>query len=252
MTDAPRRPTLRRAALLRVLDRLDAAPEPDAVTYYLPPGLPPVTLDAAIRAALALVGDGATGYAIFWGEATRLVVAPPFPVEHGARLTGFDAGPLRELLTRERALAVILVRLGGYSLGVYRGGRFVQTKTGGRFVKNRHRKGGQSQRRFERIREGQVREHFDAIHEAIHTRLEPTAGELDAVVLGGDRRTVADLLKRAPLPPALAAKLAPRVIDTPEPRLEVLEHSPAAIWSSRVAILAGFENSVVVDRDQEP
>ena len=190
--------------------------------------------------ALPLAGDGGTGHVVFWGQETRLVVSPPFPVEEHAVHAGFAIEPLRTLLLRERTLAVILVRLGGYSLGLYQGGRFVLTKTGGRFVKNRHRKGGQSQRRFDRIREGHIREHFDAIGEAVRTRLEPVAGELDAVVLGGDRRTVQDFLKRSPLPPALADKLHPRVIDTPEPRLEVLERAPVAIWSSRVAFLAGL------------
>lgn len=190
--------------------------------------------------AAALIGHlpKAGSFVLFWGPAGRVAITPPFPVEKAARYDGYQTAPLRDLLTRPRTLGVILVRLGGYSAGLYRDGAFVDTKTGGRFVKNRHRKGGQSQRRFERIREGQIREHFDDVAEVVRTKLLPVASEIDFVVLGGDRRTVQAWLKRAPLPDALAAKVLPRILDVPEPRLEILERTPAAIWTSRAIIKA--------------
>ena len=241
MTDEPRHLTLTRPALLRLLDALDALDEPSARTVYATPGssLPPEAAEVASDA----LRESATGAVTFWGDAARFVVAPPFPVEEPATLDGYTTASLRELLTRPRALGVALVRLGGYAVGIYRDGTFTVTKTGGRFVKNRHRKGGQSQRRFERIREGQTREHFDDVAEVIRTRLLPEAATLDAVVLGGDRHTAQALLSRAPLPPPLAAKLLPRVIDAPEPRRDVLLHSPVAIWSSRVLMVREPESS---------
>ena len=235
MSDEPRHLTLTRPALLRLLDTLDALDEPAARTVYAPSGTPlPAEADEAASTAYR---ESATGAVTFWGSAARLIVAAPFPVEEAASLSGYATARLRELLTRPRALGVVLVRLGGYAAGVYRDGAFTVTKTGGRFVKNRHRKGGQSQRRFERIREGQMREHFDDVAEVIRSRLLPEVSTLDALVLGGDRHTVQALLSRAPLPPPLAAKLLPRVIDAPEPRHDVLLHSPVAIWSSRVLIV---------------
>jgi peptide subunit release factor 1 (eRF1) len=99
------------------------------------------------------LGDHPTGAIAFLGERANLVVSPPFPPPAAPLTRGYITRPLRDLLTAPRTLGVILIRLGGYSVGVYRDGRFVDTKTGGRFVKNRQRKGGQSQRRFERIRE---------------------------------------------------------------------------------------------------
>ena len=68
--------------------------------------------------------------------------------------------PLVELLERKRCVGVFLLRLGGFSVGLLRDGYVVDSKTDRRFVKNRHRKGGQSQRRFERIREKQIHELF--------------------------------------------------------------------------------------------
>jgi peptide subunit release factor 1 (eRF1) len=231
--DIPR-VSLSRSALARLLDAIDALPDGDARSLYFAPGQEPPP-DPAIQEVLDALGDRPTGAVVFAGEHACLAISPPFPVD-AAEAPGYVTAPLRELLARPRDLGVVLVRLGGYSVGVYRDGRFVDTKTGGRFVKNRHRKGGQSQRRFERIREGQIREHFDDVAEAVQSKLLPVAGELDWVVLGGDRHAVQAYLKRAPLPPPLADKVLPRVIDTPEPRRDVLERTPTQIWSSRAAI----------------
>lgn len=222
-------------AMLRLLDRLDALPALDARTIYRPPEAAGDGIEDRIADAAARLPHS-TGIVAFWGPTARLVVSPPFPVEKRASIDGYHTEPLRDLLNRPRTLAVILIRLGGYSVGIYRDGAFSDTKTGGRFVKNRNRKGGQSQRRFERIREGQTREHFDALGEVVRTKILPAAAELDGVVLGGDRRTVQAWLARAPLPPALASIVLPRVLDVPEPRLEVLQRTPVAIWSSRVVL----------------
>jgi peptide subunit release factor 1 (eRF1) len=236
MADQPRISEMTRAALLRRLDLLDGLSEPDATTLYLRPHSAVPAISSEATAAIERLASP-TGTVLLWGSAAQLVVGPPFPVEHAERHAGYAAAPLRELLTRPRTVGVVLVRLGGYSAGIYRDGAFVDAKTGGRFVKNRHRKGGQSQRRFERIREGQIREHFDDVAEVVRTRLLPAAADLDAVILGGDRHTIQAFLKRAPLPPPLATKLLPRTLDVPEPRREVLERTPTAIWSSRVFIV---------------
>jgi peptide subunit release factor 1 (eRF1) len=234
MVGQPRRVDLSRAALLGLLDRLDGLDEQGG-TWYRVAG-ETGDLPAPANELAAGLGASPTGLAVFCGPAAAIAVSPPFPIAESSEHSGYATAPLRELLTRARTLGVILVRLGGYSVGVYQGGTFVHTKTGGRFVKNRHRKGGQSQRRFERIREGQIREQFDAVAEVIRTHILLAAAALDGVVLGGNRHTVQALLKRAPLPPPLAAKLSPRFIDLPEPRRAVLERSPAAIWTSRALI----------------
>lgn len=221
---------------MRLLDRLDSLSEPEAKTIYLPPPVVTDGLGAEVATAVERLPD-ATGAVAFWGPAAAVVIAPPFPVPARVSSSGYNTAPLREMLDRPRTLAVILVRLGGYSMGIYRDGSFSETKTGGRFVKNRHRKGGQSQRRFERIREGQIREHFDAIGDAVRTKILPFATEIDGVVLGGDRRTVQAWLARSPLPDALAVKVLPRVLDVPEPRLDVLQRTPTAIWTSRVIVV---------------
>jgi hypothetical protein len=248
MTHEPAVTDRSRGALLRLLDRFDSLSEPGAKSFFLPSPDPADGLEPEITVAVERL-PAATGVVVFWGPSGRVAIAPPFPVPAHRSASGYDVEPLRDLLNQPRTLAVILVRLGGYSMGIYRDGSFTETKTGGRFVKNRHRKGGQSQRRFERIREGQIREHFDAVGEAVRAKILPHASQLDYVVLGGDRRTVQAWQARSPLPDALAAKVLPRVIDVPEPRLDVLQRTPAAIWTSRVIVLSEPPQPGATDSD---
>jgi len=52
--------------------------------------------------------------------------------------------PLFEALAADHVVAALLVRLGGYAVGVFEGERLVASKVGSRFVKGRHKKGGSS------------------------------------------------------------------------------------------------------------
>jgi peptide subunit release factor 1 (eRF1) len=141
---------------------------------------------------------------------------------------------LRSLLAASYTVGVILLRLGGYAVGVFDGDELLSSKVGGRFVKNRHRKGGQSQRRYDRTREKQVREHFDSLENTVRAYVEPFAASLDYVVLGGDGHTVAAFLDRWPLSNELREKVIPRFLTVPEPRLAVLKASIREVWQSRL------------------
>ena len=66
-------------------------------------------------------------------------------------------GGLVEHVLRDRRVGVLLVRLGGCACGVFDGPRLVASKVTVRQVHGRSAAGGQSQQRFARRREGQVR-----------------------------------------------------------------------------------------------
>ena len=57
-------------------------------------------------------------------------------------------GPLLDALGEDHVVAVLLVRLGGFAVGVFEGERLAASKVGSRFVKGRHKKGGSSANRF--------------------------------------------------------------------------------------------------------
>jgi peptide subunit release factor 1 (eRF1) len=163
---------------------------------------------------------------------------PPFPplAETGDR-EGFAPAPLLEHAGRDRVVGVLLVRLGGHAAGVFSGRRLVDSKVGSRNVHGRHRAGGSSQRRFERRRAGQARVALEAAAEVAARVLLPHLADLDAVVLGGDRRALAEVLEDRRLRP-LVRLAQERVLEVPDPRLAVLQATPDAFRATVIRLRA--------------
>jgi hypothetical protein len=135
----------------------------------------------------------------------------------------------------ERRVGVLLVRLGGYAAGVFAGSRLVASKVGSRQVHGRSAAGGQSQQRFARRREGQVRVALAAAADTAAAVLLPAVSTLDAVVLGGDRRA-ADEVLADPRLAALRALAVQARLDVPDPRLKVLQATPELFRAVRIRI----------------
>jgi hypothetical protein len=153
---------------------------------------------------------------------------PPFPPVEGDLLAH---------VARERVVGVLLVRLGGHAAGVFRGRRLVDSKVGAKPVHGRHRKGGSSSGRFARRRAGQARAALAAAADtAVRVLRAPAeAGELEAVVLGGDRSALATVLEDPRLA-AVRALAVERVLAVPDPRLPVLEATPDAFLATVVRV----------------
>jgi hypothetical protein len=138
----------------------------------------------------------------------------------------------------DRTVGVLLVRLGGYAAGVFAGSppRLVNSKTGSRPVHGRSAAGGWSQQRFARRRENQAATALRAAADAaaeVFGRYGPD--RLDAVVLGGDKRTAAGLADDARLDRYLA-KASGRFLTVPDPRLAVLRDIPRAFLATRIRL----------------
>ena len=159
---------------------------------------------------------------------------PPFP----PLPANADAAALLAHVRRERVVGVLLVRLGGHAAGVFSGRRLVDSKVDNRFVKGRHKKGGSSQRRFERRREGQARLALEQAADTAVRVLLPHRGDLEAMVLGGDRAALREVLADSRLGP-LRPLVAEPVIDVPEPRLNVLRAAPDRFLATRLTVRDG-------------
>jgi peptide subunit release factor 1 (eRF1) len=172
------------------------------------------------------------------GDGARVRCAPPFPPltpdQHGAR-DGFDPSPLLAHVECDRTVGVVLVRLGGHAVGIFEGRALRASKVGSRLVHGRHRAGGSSANRFARRRGNQARAALIAAADtAVALLAEPArAGELDAVVRGGDRRALEEVLADPRL--ADVARLAvERVLEVPDPRRKVLDATPELFLVTRV------------------
>ena len=147
----------------------------------------------------------------------------------------------------DRTVGVLLVRLGGFAAGVFSGSppRLVVSKTGSRPVHGRSAAGGWSQQRFARRRENQVATALRAAADAavaVFGRYGPD--RLDAVVLGGDKRSAAGLADDARLEKYLA-KATSRFLTVPDPRLAVLRDIPRAFLATRIRLTEPESNSPV-------
>lgn len=161
-------------------------------------------------------------------DGTRVDADPPFPPLPDAALgrsEGLVIEPLLAHASREIVVGVLLVRLGGYAAGVFSGSRLVTSKVGRRQVHGRNRAGGSSSGRFARRRENQARDALDDAADVAARVLLPHAGKLEGVVLGGDRRAVAIVLDDPRLR-RLQRLASDRLLDVPDPRLDVLRKTP--------------------------
>ena len=130
---------------------------------------------------------------------------------------------------------------GGYAAGVFSGSppRLVDSKAGSRPVLGRSAAGGWSQHRFARRRENQAATALRAAADAaaeVFGRHGPD--RLDAVVLGGDKRSAAALrgLRGDTRLEKYLAKATDRFLTVPDPRLAVLRDIPRAFLAVRIRL----------------
>ena len=162
------------------------------------------------------------------------MVLPPFPVTEGGGYDRWDTDALMALLRREYTIGLVMLRLGRYAVGIFRGSHLIESKTDTRYVKGRHHAGGTSQKRFERIRDKQVRELFDKTCSMVREKLGPFEREIEYISLGGERHTLLGLLDRCEFLQRLRPRILPRTLDIRVPNRESLERALAKVYESRV------------------
>lgn len=150
------------------------------------------------------------------------VVEVPFPPLAPAGPTADEPSSVVEHALADRTVGAVLVRRGGYAVGLFEGRRLVASKVGRTYVQGKTKAGGWSQQRYARRRANQASQAYAEAAEVVAGLLLPHLGDLVAVVGGGDSTGVHAVLAEPRLAP-LRALLQPRVLATPDPRLRVLE-----------------------------
>lgn len=120
------------------------------------------------------------------------------------------------------AWGLLLVRKGGFAIGLLHGDRLQASKVGRRHVQGRTKAGGQSQQRFARRRENQARTAYAAATDhAAQIWAQPGGGPIKLrVVTGGDRQAVAEVLAD---PRLREVEVVGEWLAVPDPRRNVLE-----------------------------
>jgi hypothetical protein len=236
--------TLSREEMLELLDRLTVTPSDNAHTLHLPSQLSPAELKNSIEGlgespdVIAKLTEitikSRTGAVIFWSNQRKLLVIPPFPLSEKLSTDSIFIGHLHKLLSYDYIIALVLIRLGAYAIGVYQGEKRLGSKVGTGLVHGRHRQGGSSAHRFERHRDKQIEYFMTRVCQHAREQIEPYVKSLDYIVYGGARTTILLLQKQCPLLGKLGTLALPPLLDIPEPRQAVLENAINRVWSNTV------------------
>ena len=174
--------------------------------------------------------SGSTSETAVAALTTRVVEVAPERLEAWLERFGVNNPPTtrtpapQRILTQEAfpydPLGVLLVRRGGYAVGLARGAVFAESKVGKRHVQSRTAAGGWSQQRFARRRGNQADELVRAV--ADHALRILPRGIPKGLVVGGDRALVRAVLDDPRLS-HLDALPHRDLYDLPDPRRAVLE-----------------------------
>jgi len=251
----PTRRRFTRQRMLRLLDELEAAEGP-ATSLYVPNDLPATEVEKTLKAPLGpgieealpqitdAVARSKTGAVIFWGDMAKYLVLPPFPIKENLFSSGYDVEPLRSLLQQELTIALILLRLGTYAVGVFQGEKPLSCKVGTGLVHSRHRQGGSSAHRFERHREKQIESFFTRVCGHVREHLEPYPKQLDYVIYGGERHTLLSFRKQCEFLRQFDDRVLGTTLNVREPKQATLEAAISQAWSSEVVVWEEDETKV--------
>jgi hypothetical protein len=183
--------------------------------------------------ALAETGEGVLLTA---ADGASALLQSPWPVDGRPGLGSGPVERLASLAAQSRTVAVVLLRRGGYSVGLCRGGRVLESKSGTKYVQSRTAAGGWSQQRFARRRANQA----DALVESVaaHALRLFTGSAIQGpeyLLMGGDK-TLCQLLLAEPSAAAWARMPQLPFRDVPDPRLTVLQQVAKDLFSVRIQV----------------
>ena len=221
---------LTKKKLHALLDELKASRE-EYLTLYMKPACFPhyiseVSLAARYRPCLDEIGESAkdraviqsaqkygTGTVIFWQpNGKKYIVLPPFPISENMVSIGEPCvSPLCQILEREYAIGVVLVRWGSYAIGIFRGESLIESKVGTGHIHKEHKKGGSSQKRFARRTEEQKKDFLRRVGNRIDERFRNHT--LDYIFFGGNRLILKPLSEESKCLQSQTSHICGRLLD---------------------------------------
>jgi hypothetical protein len=243
ITLTPNRYKLSKTATLKFLDEVKKSLH-KVNTLYLPPGSPKNNIAGLLETIIEAesipdklkeyIQDSPTGAIIIWGEQDRYLLLPPFPIQKEEVFHTFEGRPLTTLLEADITIGLVLVRLGHYGIGVFRGEGLLSSKVGSGLVHARHRQGGSSSHRFERHRYKQMETYFTQVGVHIREQLEPYLKSLNYLIYGGQRETLLEFRKQIEFLHAFDERTIELILNIREANREGLEKAIREAWSCRI------------------
>ncbi|MDD1741453.1 MAG: hypothetical protein LUQ51_05695 [Methanothrix sp.] len=195
-----------------LLERLHAfrSPREDLLAAYYPGTFPEdPAIPEPLRKAASAIKSRRGGIILHSPQLFSLLLIPPFPVKesHSHEGAAFFLDPILEMMAT--SVLVVSVHAGDTFLGVslsrdkFEAEELVQSS-----VMGRHSKGGWSQKRFERLREEDVKVHIDLVREKLEAMMVKYKPLLHYAVLSGEESLVRQMASFVDLP--LVERALPR------------------------------------------
>ncbi len=162
------------------------------------------------------------GLAIFYGvieeggsgEVIRELVIPPSPISQFVYQCGreFVTDELEDMTKPKSLVVIVLIEGGKITIGYLRGKHLELIRDEDFYIIGKTRAGGQSARRYERIRDEKMAEFFKFSGRMLNDLLLDNIENVDAIVLGGNTIRAQEFLEKGGLDYRLRDKVAETLI----------------------------------------
>ncbi len=127
-------------------------------------------------------------------EIYSIVPPEPISINYYRCDSHFFLEPLKEMLKEKEVYGLVSIEINEAAVGILEGNRLKIVSTHSSGIPGKHRAGGQSARRFERLRRMEINEYFKRIARRVNDAfLDPEyQGRIEAVILGGPGFTKKD------------------------------------------------------------
>ncbi len=187
-----------------LLEKLHAirSPREDLLVAYYPGPIPEdPAIPQPLKRAASAINSRRGGIILHCPQLFSLLLIPPFPIKESQSHEGgkFSLNTIREMM--EEPVLLVSAHAGDTFLGVsfcrdkFEAEELVQSS-----VMGRHSKGGWSQKRFERLRDEDVKAHVDLVIDKLQAMLGRYKPVLHYAVLSGEESLVRQIASFVDLP----------------------------------------------------
>jgi hypothetical protein len=234
--------SMSRNSFLKFLSELESLHSDDAdmITLYHPQGsserLEELPEEMGIYVKKILKRHPLGIVALGWQKGNvKILIFPPFPVtEEFKQDNKFMTEQLREIFGKELKIGVILLNLGEYAIGIFEGGKLIDSKVGKRYLRGKHGKGGMSQMRYLRLRRMHTGIFFKEFEGVLREKIERHLGSLDYIIYGGAPVTIHSFQKGEGFVRKLNQKTLDRILEAREISKKALEEIMLEVWKTRI------------------
>ncbi|TFG14458.1 peptide chain release factor 1 [Candidatus Thorarchaeota archaeon] len=177
----------------------------------------------AILSELTRIGQMPdNGLAFFFGieeeggtdEEIREIVVPPMPISQFNYVCGreFDTSELEAMTVPKSLVVIVLIEGGKVTIGYLRGKSIELVRDEDFYIIGKTRAGGQSAKRYQRIRDEKIHEFYKYVANMLEELLVENIDNVDAIVLGGNTIRAQEFLEKGGLDYRLKEKIADNII----------------------------------------